>query len=120
MVRRFALLTLISALAGGLAALLSADKNKMPEPHALIAGSVFRTPGFALAGAEVTVTPAEGKRKEHRLQTDARGEFALRVPAVPMRYTVHVKKVGFQAQEKPAEVQGEGRVDLTFMLEPAQ
>lgn len=99
------------------------ERKKSPEPYALIAGSVFRNTGFSLAGAEVVVTPVSGpesraRTKKSRSVSDARGEFAIRVPARPMRYTVSVKAPGFQAQEKAVTIGGDERTDLYFRLEP--
>src|SRR5882724_951772 len=67
------------------------DKNNV-EAYALIAGTVFRESGFALPGAEVTLTPEAGeapnaKNKKLKAISDARGEFAFRVPPLPWRYT---------------------------------
>jgi hypothetical protein len=98
--------------------------KKPPEPYAVIAGTTFRPPGFALPGARVRITPesdASGsvKLKSFEAQTDARGEFAFRVPVVPMKWTVNVQFSGYQAQTKAVSVDGEQRVDLSFQLEPA-
>ncbi|MCX6638288.1 MAG: hypothetical protein NT090_24820 [Acidobacteria bacterium] len=111
----FAILT-----AGALAA---AGKSGKPEPFALIAGSVFRDTGFSLAGAELTVEPApeaktSSKFKRIKTVTDARGEFAVRVPTTPMRYTVSVKAHRYRLDKKEVSIQGEGRVELFFRLEP--
>jgi carboxypeptidase family protein len=99
-----------------------AGKKKGAEPYALVAGTVFREPGFALAGAEVVIVPnpAEGqapvKIKKLEAHSDARGEFAVRVPPVPMRYTIHVSAGGYQPEEKSVSVEGEQRADATFLL----
>ena len=37
------------------------EKAKKPESFSVIAGTVFRPPGFALPGAEVTLKPEKGK-----------------------------------------------------------
>lgn len=105
---------------------VAAEKRKAPDaaqPFALIAGTVYRTPGFALAAAEVAIFPektaSEGyKPKKIKVLSDRRGEFAARVPAVPMRYTVRVKSTGYRPQEKSAVIEGEQRKDLSFLLEP--
>jgi hypothetical protein len=101
-----------------------AEKKKNIEPYALVAGTVFREPGFALPGAEVTVTsyPEEGqaaaKVKKMQALSDARGEFAFRVPPVTMRYTVRVTAKGYHPEEKSVSVSGEQRADATFELRP--
>ena len=103
------------------------DKKQAQESYALIAGTVFQKSGLSLAGAEITVTPlppeeSSGKPrkiKKVRAASDSRGEFAMRVPAVPMRYTVSVEAAGFQSQDKEITIQGEDHVDLYFRLDPA-
>jgi len=99
-----------------------AGEKKSAAPYALVAGTVFREPGFALPSAEVTVVPnpAEGqapvKIKKLEARSDARGEFAFRVPPVPMRYTIRVSAKGYQPEEKSVSVEGEQRADATFTL----
>lgn len=101
---------------------ISAKKNKPPDAFAIIAGTVFRPPGFAAGGAEVLITPLpaseqKAKPKSIKLLTDARGEFSVRVSAVPMQYRVDVKMDGYQAQQKTVFIEGEVRQDLNFVLE---
>ena len=115
------LLVLVLALAGTFHG--HARDKKAPEPYALIAGTAFRPPGFALPGAKVKVAPespsSEGvKLKSAEALTDTRGEFAIRVPVVPMKWTVHVQANGYEAQAKTVSIDGEHRVDLSFQLEP--
>jgi hypothetical protein len=99
--------------------------RKSAEPYALIAGTVFRDSGFALAGAEVTVTaePGPGETRTVKLRktkavTDGRGEFAVRVPVAPMRYRITVRARGFRTQEKSVQIEGDQKVDVFFQLEP--
>src|SRR5690349_10731437 len=76
--RRIGSSILVLAAIGSLA--LAADKKKV-EPYALVAGTVFREPGFALPGADVTVVPNPGpgqapvKIKKLQALSNARGEF---------------------------------------------
>ena len=110
------------AVAGAFTA--DGKEKKAPEAYAVIAGTTFRPPGFALPGAKVRIAPestASGgvKLKSAEAQTDARGEFAVRVPVVPMKWTVHVQANGYEAQAKTVSIDGEQRVDLSFQLEPA-
>jgi hypothetical protein len=105
------------------AAWAAADKSKRAsESYGLVAGTVFQESGLVLRGAEITVKPApEGKPsvkvKTVTASSDARGEFAIRVPVIRMRYIVSVRAAGFQKQEKTAEMSGEERIDLFFRLE---
>ncbi len=87
----------------------------------MIAGTVFRPPGLALPDAEVTVTPKEGEKpKKLKTVTNFRGEFAVRVPAVPMKYSVDVKAAGFKPDQKTVAIEGEQSRELSFLLDPAK
>jgi hypothetical protein len=112
-----------AALAAVFAFLLAGgDKKPKPgqEPFALIAGSVFREPGYALPDAKVTLAlkdaPPKGKKLE--TSTSPRGEFTFRVPPVQATYIVRASLKGFRPEEKEATVSGEDRVDVTFVLVP--
>ncbi len=100
----------------------AAKKKAVLEPYALLAGTVFRETGFSLPNAEIVVIPDPlpdaTPLKVKKLQTvsDARGEFALRLPAANMRYTVKVSAKGYRSEEKSVTVQGEDRLDVTFQL----
>src|SRR5689334_23863138 len=58
--------------------------QKEAEPYAVIAGTVFRDPGFAQPGASVVLAlkSAPGK-KLLEVTSSPRGEFTFRVPAEP-------------------------------------
>lgn len=87
----------------------------------MIGGTVFRPPGLALAGAEVVVAPQEGEKpKKLKTVTNSRGEFAVRVPAAPMKYSVEVKAEGFKPDRKTVDIQTDQRKDLSFLLETAK
>jgi hypothetical protein len=102
----------------------SAEKRKQAEPYGLVGGTVFREPGFALAGAEVTMVaapesgPAPAGSKKQAATTGARGEFAFRVPVQAMRYALHAAAKGYQPQDKQVSIEGEQRVEVTFLLAP--
>jgi hypothetical protein len=95
------------------------------EP-ALVAGTVFRDPGFALPRAEVVLTvkvPPAGVKppKAQKLLSDGRGEFAFRVPPVKAEYLVTARAAGMVAEEKAAVLSGgPERVDLYFNLKAAK
>ena len=100
------------------------DKPEATEPFALIAGTVFRPPGLALAGAAVVISPestesGNGKLKKIEAVTDARGEWAVRVAPVPADWRVHVKMNGYRPEQRSVSVKGEQRIDLSIILEPA-
>lgn len=95
-------------------------------PQAVIAGTVFRDPGFALARAEVILsvkTPPAGTKKQikpRKTTTDARGEFAFYVPPEKSSYVLSVKATGLEPQEKTIELNGgPDRSDNYFTLKPA-
>jgi hypothetical protein len=89
--------------------------------YAVIAGTVFREPGFALPQARVrlrVLQPPDVKKKpkDQQLLSDARGEFAFRVPAGAARYQLDVSAEGFVPQEKEVAVAADERVDSYFEL----
>jgi hypothetical protein len=105
---------------------LFAGKKKSPDLYAIIGGTVFRDPGFALRGAEVTLEPEKAvvhgsKLKGQKAVSDARGEFAFRVPPLEgAKYKVTATMTGMAPETKVAETRGgEERIDVTFMLLPA-
>ena len=115
----------ISLLLLAAACLLPADAAKKKaalEPYVLLEGTVFRETGFSLPNAEIVVIPdpppgtPPAKIKKMQTVSDARGEFALRLPTASMRYTVKVSAKGYHSEEKSITIQGEDRVDVTFHL----
>ncbi len=107
------------ALAFLCAAGLAAEEKS--KPYAVVAGTVFREPGFVLPKAEVALkmtVPPPGVKHPKTLTTrsDERGEYAFRVPAGKAEYAVSVKAGGFVGEEKPAKIESEERVDIYFTL----
>lgn len=108
-------------------AAFSQSKEKRKDaaaPFALIAGTVYRPPGFALPGAQVVIAPEQTeingvKLKKAEAVTNARGEWALRVPPVPAKWRVDVKVNGYRPEQRLVSVEGEQRFDLSVVLEPA-
>ena len=100
----------------------SLPAKSFADDPSVIAGTTFREPGFALPGVEVTLTlktpPEKGKApKPQKLKSDARGEFAFRVPSGKAVYLVTVKASGYVSQEKAVELAGGSeRVDVYFTL----
>ncbi|BDC49925.1 hypothetical protein F183_A22410 [Bryobacterales bacterium F-183] len=103
----------------------AAKKKKTADLYAIVGGTVFRDPGFALRGAEVTIEPEQevvngSKLKAQKAVSDARGEFAFRVAPIAAKYRVTAKAQGLTSQTKPAATNGgEERIDVTFMLQPS-
>lgn len=118
----------IGMVAGALLASTLPAADSHAGPYAVIGGTVFRESGFSLAGATVTLAPQEPaaregepqprKRKFRKLEavSDARGEFAFRVPPEPGTYVVTASMKGFQPAAKDVSVSGEERMDVTLVL----
>lgn len=118
--RRFVLFAAIS-----LASPLLAEKPA--KAFAIVSGTVFREPGFALAGAEIEMQPdavsaASNKRKAKAMKAkaDGRGEFSFRVPAEPMRYQLKFSAAGFAGESKTVSIQGEERQEVFVTLKSAK
>jgi hypothetical protein len=100
-------------------------KHQDAEPYGLVAGTVFRNTGYALPGAKVAISadPQTGqtpvKIQYPRAISDARGEFAFRVPISAMRYTVRAEMKGFEPQQKSVDMEGEIRMDVSLILQPS-
>jgi hypothetical protein len=58
------------------------------------------------------------KLKRAESLTDARGKFALRVPAVPAAWSVRVEHNRYQTQTRILPAGGEQRYDLAFLPDP--
>jgi hypothetical protein len=99
------------------------EKKPPPEPS-IVAGTVFREPGFAMANAEVTLTvrtaPLGVKApKQQKTTSNFRGEYSFRVPAGKAEYVVSVKASGFVPEEKPAVVGDDPeRLEIYLTLKP--
>ncbi len=105
--------------------LTGADKKQQPESFGVVAGTVFEETGRSLPRADVVLEPAGAPAKELRkfkkvrYTTDARGEFAIRVPAVKQDYMLTVSAPGFETQQKGVTISGEDRVDVFIRLQAA-
>ena len=102
--------------------LTAGKKKEKPAGESVVAGTVFREPGYALPDAEVTLTATDesGAAKGKKLQftTNTRGEFAFRIPSVAGKFVVTASAKGYQKQQKTVDVEPSERVDVTFMLAP--
>lgn len=92
--------------------------------YALVAGTVFRDTGFALPNAEIVLTAKvlpEGVKKFKPLRafSDARGEFAFRLPPARAEYTLTVKADGYQSAQRDVQVSADERADVFLELKPA-
>ena len=85
--------------------LLAAEKKPDKEKKlvAVIAGTTFRDPGFAIPGVAIELVEirTDGKKpKSRKTFSDARGEFAFLVPAIEQKYKVKASAKGLQPEEK--------------------
>jgi hypothetical protein len=115
------LFALILAGALGVPAKVVAEEKK---GISVIAGTVFREPGFALPGAVVTLEeaepPAKGKRqKPQTFISDSHGEFAFRLPGSEKKFKVTAAAKGFGSQTKETTASPGVRMDVFFELKPA-
>ncbi len=116
---RFLLFLLVPFALAGLA-------GQKPEP-AVIAGTVFRDPGFALPGAEVELlrvsAPAGSKHRKPKpvlTRADSRGEFSFQVPPDQAEYRVTARAKGFLPEERIVKLSGgPERLDVYLTLKPA-
>ena len=98
------------------------EKDKEKKLVAVIAGTVFRDPGFALAGVEVElieVRTDNRKPKTRKTVTDGRGEFAFYLPPEEQKYKVKATAKGLQGEEKDTIATPGARMDVFFTLKPA-
>ena len=106
---------LLAASAGSLAA----QGNRQKGETAVIAGTVFRDPGFAQGGALVVLALKSSPTKKLQEQTTAsRGEFSFRIPAGPQSYVVSATLKGFQTAREEIEIQGLEQINATLLLVP--
>lgn len=115
-IRPAILAALLASYAGTLAA--QGTKQKA-ETTAMIAGTVFRDPGFAQGGASVVLALKSNPSKKLQQQiTASRGEFAFRVPPGPQTYVVSATLKGFQTAREEIEIQGLEQINATLLLVP--
>jgi carboxypeptidase family protein len=111
------LVLLIPALC--LTQVLLAQGKQKAGPEAVIAGTVFRDPGFAQPGASVALAlkSAPAKKLQHQISS-SRGEFTFRVPAGANSYVVSATLKGFQTARQQIDIQGEEQINATLLLIP--
>ena len=107
----------ISVLLGTL--VCTGQVPKKDAPHATLAGTVFRDPGFAQPGATVVVSRRqEPEKKLQQAVSDRRGEFAFRVPPGPASYVLTATLKGFKRDRQEFDVSGEEQINATLLLVP--
>lgn len=113
-----ALLTALGPATGAVP--LTQEQNKDPKKKekqfALIFVTVFTAEGFALPGVRVTLKRKDDRKPKWKATSDARGEFALRVPAASGVYEVSTASKQHQNQTKTVEIAGQESVTVIFRL----
>ena len=99
---------------------LSAQGTRQKSaPYAIVAGTVFRDPGFAQPGASVVLALKSAPTKKLlQVTSSPRGEFSFRVPAGPNTYVVTATLKGFQTAGQEIEIQGQEQINATLLLVP--
>ncbi|MBI5280939.1 MAG: carboxypeptidase regulatory-like domain-containing protein [Candidatus Solibacter usitatus] len=111
-------------LCGFLLASLLGAAGKKPVEAAVIAGTVFQEPGFALPRAEVTLavkTPPQGAKppRPQKMAVNGRGEFFFRVPPLKADYILTARAPGFRAEQRLAAISGgPERLEIYITLKP--
>ena len=96
-----------------------AQSRRKDAPHATLAGTVFRDPGFAQPGALVVVSLKSAPDKPiQKLITDRRGDFAFRVPPGPASYYLTATLKGFKRARDSFDISGEEQINATLLLIP--
>jgi hypothetical protein len=95
-----------------------ANQGKKPLPGFLIIGSVFNEKTLSFPGVQVRVRRAEEKKYRWEAETNARGEFAVRVPD-GHEYEVLVYVKNYQGQTRKFSTNnGDIQQRLSFRMEP--
>ena len=99
------------------------DESKEVQPFALLKGSCFDQRGFSLPGVAIRVTlpPGENEKKKGkrwRMQSDRRGEFAVRLPAGEQTVVVTASKKGYRKAEKSVQFYGDELQHVVIQLKP--
>ena len=101
------------------------DKKKTRRkggPLGLLSGTVFHPGSLSLPGAKVTAYPTDGGKGKWENMTDARGEFALRVPATPegVTYRLRAEAKGMETQERELTAYEAQRTTANFRMTAAE
>lgn len=94
-------------------------KEKLKKPQqAILAGGIYDEAGFALAGIRIEVRRPGEKKAKWEAMSDARGEFAVRVPAGRATYVVATASKKHLNQEQTVEIVSHERAEVLFRLRP--
>ncbi|MGO9641620.1 MAG: carboxypeptidase regulatory-like domain-containing protein [Candidatus Acidiferrales bacterium] len=99
------------------AATASRDQQNKHAHDFLIYVTVFTDQGFSLPGANVRVRRASEKKWRWDSISDARGEFAIRVPEGD-QYEMIIQAKGFQPMTREIDAREGNRDDLRVQMVP--
>ena len=99
------------------------DESRKDQPFALLKGSCFDQRGFSLSGVaiQVTLPPGENGRKKEkrwRMQSDRRGEFAVRLSAGEQTVTVTASKKGYRKTETSVRFYADELQHVVLQMKP--
>ena len=102
---------------------LLGDKRKDVQTFALLKGTCFNERGFSVLGVYIEVTlplGENGNKKEKRwqMQSDRRGEFAVRLPAGEQTVVVTASKKGYRKTEKFVQFYGDELQHIIIQMKP--
>jgi hypothetical protein len=95
------------------------QKRTAPKDYALIVGTVWGADNRPLAGVPINIHSATGKKAKWELVSDARGEFAQRVPPGRQDYIIQANIKTPKGQPKPeitVQIEDNERKDVGLHL----
>jgi carboxypeptidase family protein len=102
---------------------------KKARRTSLLRGAVFDQDGRSLAGVHLKLVRVAGPDEKDPKKikpvtrdyvTNARGEFAFRLPSQRARYQVTALLTGYQPETKTVDVQADEAVPMAFSLQPVK
>jgi hypothetical protein len=99
----------------------SAASEKKHEPYALIYGTVYGPDDRPVQGVHVRIRKKDDKKPKYEQYSDARGEFAQRLPVGPSDYIVYADLKGVKTEFKAGKevsvhFDGDERQDISLHL----
>jgi hypothetical protein len=79
----------------------AAAEQRKPQDYALIVGTVWGPDNRPVAGIPIKIRRATDKKPKWELMSDARGEFAQRVPTGTQDYVIQADVKTPKGQPKP-------------------
>lgn len=101
------------------AAIAFAGEKKKPQAYAVIIGTVFAPDQRPASGVVLTVRRADQKKAKWQVRSDARGEFALRLPPGKADYIIRPELQDPQAGDASAvtvQIEKDERRDINLHL----